>query len=129
MACFLVTTAAAIGVGAAKHITKHHEKKNPEVLKKDHLVTSKELGYLELACWGGAILLAGEHVLHEEVTFTFPFLTAVKEGPEETMVMLKEMGTVGVAMLALIVVAWFGGLLLARYLRKKKAKAMAAESK
>lgn len=127
MACFLVTTAAAIGVGAAKYIVRHHEKKDINFEKKDHFIDSKKLGYLELTLWGGSVLLAGEHVLHGEVTYKWPFLTAVSEGPEASIEMLKEMGTVGVAMLAILVVAWFGGLLIARYIKKRKAKQIAQE--
>ena len=126
MACFVVTTAAAIGVGVARHIVKHKEKKNPEFASKDRLVTSKELGALELTMFGGSFLLAGEHVLHDEVIFTFPFLTAVRDG--DTLEMLQEMGTIGVGMLAILVAAWFGGVLLVRYLKKKKAKEAALES-
>ena len=127
MACFLVTTAAAIGVGAAKYVVRHHEKKDLDFSKKDHFIDSKKLGYLELTLWGGSFLLAGEHVLHGEVTYKWPFLTAVTEGPEEALGMLKEMGTVGVAMLAILVVAWFGGILLARYLKKRKQKQISQE--
>ena len=126
MACFLVTTAAAVGVGVARHIVKHSEKKNPELASKDRLVTSKELGALELTMFGGSFLLAGEHVLHDEVIFTFPFLTAVRDG--DTLEMLQEMGTIGVGMLAILVAAWFGGVLLARYLKKRKSKAAALET-
>ena len=126
MACFVVTTAAAIGVGVARHIVKHNEKKNPEFASKDRLVTSKELGALELTMFGGSFLLAGEHVLHDEVIFTFPFLTAVRDG--DTLEMLQEMGTIGVGMLAILVAAWFGGVMLVRYLKKKKAKEAALEN-
>ena len=129
MACFLVTTAAAIGVGVAKHVVRHNEKKLDVEVVNNKLINSKKLGYLELTCWGGSFLLAGEHVLHGEVTYKWPFLTAVSEGREEAMGMLKEMGTIGVAMLALLVVAWFGGILLARYIKKRKSKTAIAESK
>lgn len=128
MACFLVTSAAAIGVGVARHIVKHNKKKNPELVTKDRLVTSKELGALELTMWGGSFLLAGEHVLHGEITYKFPFLTAVSEGPTEALEMLQEMGTIGVAMLGILVAAWFGGVLLVRYLKKRKSKAVALEN-
>ena len=127
MACFLVTTAASIGVGAAKYVVRHQEKKNPEINHEDKLVNAKKLGILELTLWGGSFVLAGEHVLHGEVTFKFPFLTAVAEGKDATLTMLKEMGIVGVSMLAILVAAWFGGILIARYLKKKKQKEVSQE--
>ena len=75
MACFVVTTVAAIGVGAARHIVKHNEKKNnvDKVDLEDKFFSSKKLGYLELTLWGGSFLLAGEHAFHGEITYRFPF--------------------------------------------------------
>lgn len=130
MACFLVTTAAAIGVGTARHIVKHHEKKN-DVIKaelENKIFSSKSLGYLELTMWGGAFLLAGEHFIHGEVSFKFPWLTAATEGPEAVHEMLVEMGTVGVGMLVVLITAWVGGFFLAKFLRKRKNK-LATEEK
>jgi len=126
MACFTVTTVAAIGVGVARHIVKHNEKKvdptKVDSIKLDTLPVSKKLGMLELALWGGSFILAGEHVIHGEVTFTFPWLTAVSEGPDAVKEMLFEMGTVGVGMLAIIVGIWGIGLLVRKLLLKRKAK-------
>ena len=127
MACFLVTTAAAIGVGAAKHIVRHNEKKKPELEVEEKFINSKKLGYLELTLWGGAILLAGEHAFHEEITYKFPWLTAATEGPEAVNEMLTEMGTIGVGMLAILVVAWFAGIFIARLAKKHKKKLAEAE--
>ena len=124
MACFTVTTVAAIGVGVARHIVKHNEnKKDPtkvDPIKLDTMTVSKKLGTLELALWGGSFILAGEHVIHGEVTYKFPWLTAVAEG--ETMEMLQEMGTAGVGMLLIIVAGWGIGLLIRKLLLKRKAK-------
>lgn len=127
MACFVVTTVAAIGVGAAKYVIRHNEKKKDELVVKDQFINSKKLGILEMELWGGSFLLAGEHVLHGEVTYKFPFLTAVSEGPEATIEMLQEMGTIGVGMLAILVAVWFGGLFIVRYLKNKKKKETAQE--
>lgn len=124
MACFVVTTAAAIGVGAVKYVVRHHEKKSmdfkPQV--EDKLPMSKKLEYLELILWGGSLLLAGEHYIHGEVSFKFPFLTAATEGKEAVLEMLKEMGTVGVGMLLILVGAWFAGLFIAKAIRNRKKK-------
>lgn len=130
MACFLVTTAAAIGVGAARHIVKHHEKKNDvnKVELENKIFSSKSLGYLELTMWGGAFLLAGEHYIHGEVSFKFPWLTAATEGPEAVHEMLTEMGTIGVGMLLILIAAWVGGFFLFKFLRNRKKK-LAAEGK
>ena len=124
MACFTVTTVAAIGVGVARHIVRHNEKKKDptkvDPIKLDTLPVSKKLGTLELALWGGSFILAGEHVIHGEVTYKFPWLTKVADG--ETIEMLQEMGTVGVGMLFIIVAGWAIGLLVRKLLLKRKAK-------
>ena len=124
MACFLVTTAAAIGVGVARHVVGHNEKKRnvDKVELEDKICTSKKLGYLELTLWGGAILLAGEHAFHDEITYKFPWLTAAGEGPEAVKEMFLEMSTVGVGMLAILVGAWFISVLLIRYFKRRKSK-------
>ena len=127
MACFTVTAATAIGVAVARHIVKHNEKKVEKIettsTEVDTLKTSKKLGILEIALFGGSFILAGEHVLHGEVTFTFPFLTSITEGSDAIKTMLAEMGTVGVGMTALIFVAWGIGLVIRKYLLNRKKKA------
>ena len=140
MACFVVSAVGAIGVGVAKYIVRHHEKKleleNKEPKEPkfgSDIKWSKKLSYLELTLWGGSIILAGEHILHGEVTPYPPFLTAAGEGPEAVSEMLTEMGTVGVTMFAVLVVAWAVGVLIADYVkyrqRKNKKLEAAKESK
>lgn len=126
MACFTVTTVAGIAVAAARHICKHKEKvanqTKADVVKEDNLPTSEKLGILELALFGGSFILAGEHLIHGEVSFQFPFLTAVKEGPDAVKEMLFEMGTVGVGMTLIIFGAWAIGLLIRRFILKRHLK-------
>ena len=93
MACFLVPTAEAIVTGA---ISKA-EKKN-EVAVEGKIPFSRKLKWLKNMLWGGAALLAYEHVW-------FPFLTAAAN-PEDAAVMLHEMATVGVTMALLVTAAW-----------------------
>ena len=128
MACFTVTAATAIGVAVARHIVKHNEKKENIVVDPiDPMKTSKKLGILELGLFGGSFILAGEHVLHGEVTFTFPFLTAIKEGSDAVKTMLFEMGTVGVAMTVAIVATWGIALLIRRFVLKKRREKVLVE--
>ena len=126
MACFTVTTVAALGVGIARNIVKHNEKKaDPtklEPVKLDNWSASKKLAILELALFGGSFILAGEHLIHGEVSFQFPWLTAFSEGPDAVKGMLFEMGTVGVSMMLAIVLAWGAGLLIRRFILKRRAK-------
>ena len=128
MACFLVSATVGIGVSVARHIAKHHEKKLelegktqlPEKFGSD-IKWSQKLSYLELTLFSGSFLLAIEHILHGEVVPFPPFLTAASN-PADAAKMLTEMGTVGVAMLAILLVAWGVGVLIADYFKFKKRK-------
>ena len=100
MACFLVPTAEAIVTGVVSKV----EKKN-EVVAEGKIPFSRKLKWLKNMLWGGAALLAYEHVWHGEVVPWFPFLTAAAN-PEDAAVMLHEMATVGVTMALLVTAAW-----------------------
>ena len=104
MACFLVPTGEAIIVTAVKKI---EEKKAPEAKAEDgvKIPLAQKLHWLTNMCWGGAVLLAFEHLWHGEVVPFPPFLTAMYD-PADTAEMLHEMGTVGVTMAAIITVVW-----------------------
>jgi len=95
MACFTVPLATAIVAGAAEKALSPSVKKNPFV---------QRIGWLGRMMFGGSFLLAIEHIYHEEIIFTPPFLTAVKNG--ETSEMLHEMATRGVAMTVLLLAVW-----------------------
>ena len=125
MGCFVVSTIAAVGVGAAKYVVKHKEKKNPKKEETKYkfgssVKWSTKLAYLEFALWAGSFILAGEHVIHGEIHPYPPFFTAVEEGPEATMEMLHEIGTVGVCMMLAIVMVWGLGVFLYDLMKYKK---------
>ena len=129
MACFTVSAVAAIGVGVARHIVKHNEKK-AELEGKERVIDkfgsdskwSPKLAYLETALFAGSFVLAGEHVLHGEVTPYPPFLTAAGEGPEAVAEMFQEIGTIGVTMFALVVAFWAIGVLIYDYVKYRSRK-------
>jgi hypothetical protein len=100
MACFIVPAAEAIVVTAAAKASKA-EPKEAEV----KIPMKVKLKWLSALLWGGAVLLAFEHVWHGEVVPWFPFLTAMND-PADTSEMLHEMATIGVTMAVLITVTW-----------------------
>lgn len=108
MACFLVPTGEAIVAtivqrGVAK---KEEADGTAEIAEKEGRLTWKtKLKWLTNMLWGGAVLLALEHIWHGEVVFYPPFLTAMSD-PADTAVMLHEMATVGVTMAVLVTVVW-----------------------
>lgn len=134
MACFLVPTAEAIVVTI---VTKAVKAKEPQALKTDSgsdkseaktkLPFSQKLKWLTDMLWGGAVLLAFEHVWHGEVVPWFPFLTAASN-PQDTAAMLHEMSTVGVSMAVLVTAVWACMLIISNVIEKRELQAPTAHT-
>ena len=109
MACFLVSAAEAAVVTAVEKAEEKKEQRaaeNGEVTEDAVAIPlSRKLKWLTYMLWGGAVLLAFEHIWHGEVVPWFPFLTAMTD-PADTAEMLHEMATVGVCMAVLITIVW-----------------------
>ncbi len=96
MACFIVPLTQAVATSIYRKTTK----------QTDSFV-GRNLKTLEQMLWGGSLMLIVDHVINGEVTWTYPFFTALAtEGGG--MVMLKEMLTVGVPMSVLVTLVWAG---------------------
>ncbi|MCK4251657.1 hypothetical protein KAX97_09415 [candidate division WOR-3 bacterium] len=89
MACFIAPLSLGI-------VTTIFRKKIPENLK---------IGWLNIMIFGGAIMLAVEHIAHKEIILYPPFLTAMQT-PAEIPVMLQEMAVVGGTMTIAMVAIW-----------------------
>ena len=117
MACFLVPTVEAIAVTAAVVALKKKENAKlsaegvsvpgAKAIAENNggLPWSRRLSWLAYLLWGGAFLLAFEHLWHGEVVPWFPFLTAAAD-PADAAEMLHEMSTVGVSMAILVTGVW-----------------------
>ncbi len=114
MACFTAPVAQALVVGALKSSSKKSE--NPFVAR---------LGLLQKMLFGGSFLLAIEHVYHGEVIFSWPFLTAVRDG--NTAEMLHEIATSGLAMCAVVSIVWAGIVLASSALERTSARRAATQ--
>ncbi|MBS6619368.1 MAG: hypothetical protein KH307_03575 [Varibaculum cambriense] len=114
MACFIVPAAEAAAVTVAKKqiARKIRNGATPESTERS-LNLVRKLTWLTNLLWGGALLLAFEHLWHGEVIPYFPFLSALTER-STTQQMLFEMGTVGVGMALLVTAVWGIGLALIR---------------
>ena len=122
MACFLVSAAEAVAVSALKKAEEKKEaNENDKEVKSENISIpmSEKLRWLSSLLWGGAVLLAFEHVWHGEVVPWFPFLTAMND-PADTAVMLHEMATVGVCMALLITAVWVAMCLAADSIVKRQ---------
>ncbi|MBR4529609.1 MAG: hypothetical protein IKO80_04930 [Lachnospiraceae bacterium] len=121
MACFLVSTAEAVIVTAVEKAEEAREKNGSGQEKSVTVPLSVKLKWLTRMLWGGAVLLAFEHVWHGEVTPWFPFLTAMSD-PADTAEMLHEMATVGVTMAVLVTLVWIGMCFAADAIMKRAAQ-------
>ena len=105
MACFLAPATAAI-------VTTSIRKKIPK---------NYHIEWLNYMLWGGVIMFAVEHYIHGEIVLFPPFLTALKS-PADTLVMLKEIATIGSLTTVAIVVVWAIMVLIANIVAKKNQK-------
>lgn len=130
MACFLVPTAEAIVVTVVAKAVRSKEIRS-ETLKTpssgspletpEKLPFSRKLKWLANMLWGGAVLLAFEHVWHGELTPWFPFLTAAAS-PTDAAEMLREMATAGAGMAVLVTAVWACILAVTRGMEKRAAR-------
>ncbi|MDO5341608.1 MAG: hypothetical protein Q4F69_04050 [Bacteroidia bacterium] len=108
MSCFIVPLAQAVATTLSR---KMSEKNN----KNSQSVWIQQLPKLELMLWGGAAMLIVDHILSGEVTWQYPFFTALTEvGGVQTM--LQEMLTVGVPMSLIVTALWAGYVVMKRRL-------------
>ena len=120
MACFLVPAAEAVATSIAKiEVDKKEAAKKTE--QETKIPFSTKLSWLRNMLWGGAVLLAFEHVWHGEVVPWFPFLTAMSN-PADASVMFHEMVTVGVMMAVLVTLVWIGMCFAADAIVRRPAK-------
>ena len=109
MSCFVVPLAQAVVTSAIRTsaIRKSNEKNN----RSDHSAFARHLPALEKMLWGGSVMLVVDHIINGELTWRFPFFTAL-ENAGGGAVMLREMLTVGVPMSLVLTAVWVGYALL-----------------
>ena len=102
MACFIVPLTQAIATSIYR---KHVEKKALVNGEKTASPLTANLSSLETMLWGGSLMLILDHIINGEVTWMYPFFTALAtEGGG--LVMLREMLTVGLPMSVLVTAVW-----------------------
>ena len=99
MSCFVVPLVQAIA-------TSIYRKHNADaVAATDAPVLKRHLPDLEKMLWGGTVMLIVDHIINGELTWRFPFFTALDQVGGGA-IMLKEMLTVGVPMSLVITAVW-----------------------
>ena len=99
MACFIVPLVQAVAT------TVYRKRHAAEIAAPDAPVLRHRLPDLEKMLWGGTLMLIVDHVINGELTWRFPFFTALNE-LEGAQVMLREILVVGVPMAAVLTAAW-----------------------
>ena len=125
MACFLVPVGETVVTTVVQKVIEKNERKTGVVKQpKTGLTWSRRLSWLNKMLWGGAVLLAFEHIWHGEISAVPPFLTAMQSA-DETAVMLHEMATFGSAMAVTITVVWGIMILIAELKARSAPRAQA----
>ena len=99
MSCFIVPLTQALVTTAYR---KKHEK---SINSAESSALKRNIPALEKMLWGGTLMLIVDHVINGELTWRFPFFTALDQAGGGS-VMLREMLTVGVPMSLVITAAW-----------------------
>ncbi|MBO4465113.1 MAG: hypothetical protein J5748_00345 [Bacteroidales bacterium] len=94
MACFIAPLVEAIAVTVIRKV--NHQPKT---------ILGRQLPALEKMLWGGTLMLVVDHIINGELTWKFPFFTALNE-LEGAQVMLREILVVGVPMALALTLAW-----------------------
>lgn len=99
MSCFVVPLVQAIA-------TSIYRKSNAATIAGGQAsVLKRHIPDLEKMLWGGSVMLIVDHIINGELTWRFPFFTALgQSGGGE--IMLKEMLTVGLPMSLVITAVW-----------------------
>jgi len=98
MCCFFIPTAEAAVLTLTSAALSKSRNRKVQVLRK-------HLNGLSKLLFGGSLLLALEHIWHGEITFHFPYITAMQT-PEDTEVMIEELWQVGVPMAVLVTLTY-----------------------
>ncbi|MBO4565854.1 MAG: hypothetical protein J5695_01365 [Bacteroidales bacterium] len=95
MACFIVPMLQAVATSIYRKSMR----------KPASGVLGRNIPALEKMLWGGTVMLIVDHIINGELTWKFPFFTALgAEGG--AAVFLRELLTVGVPMSVVITLVW-----------------------
>jgi len=99
MSCFVVPLVQAIATSAYR---RHAE---ASLTSLEASALKRHIPALEKMLWGGTLMLIVDHIINGELTWRFPFFTALDQAGG-SLVMLKEMLTVGVPMSLVLTAVW-----------------------
>ena len=85
-------------------VTSAYRKVNEKSIETADSALKRQIPALDKMLWGGTVLLIVDHILNGELTWQYPFFTALETGGFP--VMLREMLTVGVPMSLTLTAVW-----------------------
>ena len=83
--------------------TSAYRKVNAKAIESSEHALTRNIPALEKMLWGGTVMLIVDHVINGELTWQYPFFTALESGG---FVMLRELLTVGVPMSLVLTAVW-----------------------
>ncbi|MGM9735956.1 MAG: hypothetical protein ACI4TM_06230 [Candidatus Cryptobacteroides sp.] len=99
MSCFLVPMVQAIATTAyRRHIGKDSSRSEGTLL-------GQNIPALEKMLWGGTVMLIVDHIINGELTWSFPFFTALSQ-TGGVKVFFHEILAVGVPMSLVLTTVW-----------------------
>lgn len=99
MSCFVVPLLEAAAVSAYRKIN------SKKIASAEASPLNRHVPDLEKMLWGGSLMLVVDHVINGELTWAFPFFTALgQEGGLQTV--FREMLTVGLPMAIALTGVW-----------------------
>ena len=84
--------------------TSAYRKANTKAIESSEHALTRNIPALEKMLWGGTVMLIVDHLINGELTWQFPFFTALETGGIQ--VMLRELLTVGVPMSLVLTAIW-----------------------
>ena len=97
MSCFIIPMAQAIATSA-------YRKVNAKAIESSESPLKRNIPALEKMLWGGTVMLIVDHIINGELTWRFPFFSALESGVFPAM--LRELLTVGVPMSLVLTAVW-----------------------
>ncbi len=85
-------------------VTSAYRKVNEKSIKTADSALKRQIPALEKMLWGGTVMLIVDHIINGELTWQYPFFTALETGGFP--VMLRELLTVGVPMSLVLTAVW-----------------------
>ena len=80
MSCFIIPMAQAIATSA-------YRKVNAKAIESSESPLKRNIPALEKMLWGGTVMLIVDHIINGELTWRFPFFSALESGVPMSLVL------------------------------------------